>query len=506
MKKLFAIALLSILLLSCSKKIDVSAKITGGSPLERLEFVDASGVGTLPLTNIGIDKNGMYTGSFQAPKDGLYMLNIGNAEDYIYLKGGQKLNFSADLRDFNNTLKITGDAQKNNDFLKQSSEQIGKYVQGLQMEKLWESSETEFLKSAKKIYDDVNKKLEEVAKKTGADQAVLNYKKDEITASILGLMSQYEIKYPMIKQNPSFKTSKAFKDYEKDLQKDNDKLVKEQPIYRNYLLNKMSTDYQVFTSAKKSQKMPETNSALFSEYLDSRKDLSQITKDYLLAFIMAQYDINTQMEPKNAEKLNTLIDNKIKNTEVKKDLQKLMFALQGPKIGTPAPETPLVQQDGKSYNLTDLKGKPTLVVFYTSWVPYFNESNVPLLKEMSNFYKAKMNFAAINLDDTKDQFVKTSNAMMKGLPIKNLYAENGLSSKTAENWGIYSFKLPTIALIDKDGKMLKTYFNLADPALVAEMDKLTGLKAPVTNPDAQLQNNFIPPPPPATTQPNTATK
>jgi hypothetical protein len=35
------------------KKVEVKGKITGGSPLERIELIEASGVATLPLINIG---------------------------------------------------------------------------------------------------------------------------------------------------------------------------------------------------------------------------------------------------------------------------------------------------------------------------------------------------------------------------------------------------------------------------------------------------------------------
>ncbi len=48
---LFAIALFAV---SCSKKVEVKGKIAGSAPLERIEFVEASGVATLPLINMGL--------------------------------------------------------------------------------------------------------------------------------------------------------------------------------------------------------------------------------------------------------------------------------------------------------------------------------------------------------------------------------------------------------------------------------------------------------------------
>jgi hypothetical protein len=57
MKKYLLLFVIAIFVMSCSKKVEVKGKITGGSPLERIEFIEASGVATLPLINIGVNKD-----------------------------------------------------------------------------------------------------------------------------------------------------------------------------------------------------------------------------------------------------------------------------------------------------------------------------------------------------------------------------------------------------------------------------------------------------------------
>jgi len=493
MKKYFLVLLLALFAVSCSKKVEVKGKVTGGSPLERMEFIEASGVGTLPLANIGLDKDGNFSGSFEAPKSGMYLINYAGNQAFVYLKGGQEFNFTANAFNFAETIKIAGDAQKNNDFIKETQKFVSTYASKINMGGLLAKNEAEFLKEAQKIKADLEKNIDDTAKKVGPDSDVVNFKKDEVTASILGLLSQYEINHPMATQNPSFKTSQNFKDYVKSLEKDNDKLVKNQPIYRNYLLNKLSSDYQTFANNNKSNLEKSTNSELFAKFLDTRKDLSQVSKDYLLAFIMGQYDINPSLDAKGKEKIAKLIEEKIKDSNVKKDLERVLFVVSGPKIGEAVDDNGLIKQDGKAFKYADVKGKPALLMFYTSWNPYISESTVPVLKEISNFYKSKMNFVFINLDDTKDQFVKTNNALLKGLPGSNVYAEGGINSKFANKWGIYSFKMPSYILLDKDGKVAsKFFFRLGDQEMVAELDKLTGLKAPSANPNpAVLQNDLF---------------
>ena len=137
-------------------------------------------------------------------------------------------------------------------------------------------------------------------------------------------------------------------------------------------------------------------------------------------------------------------------------------------------------------------------MFYASWNPYINEGTVPVLREVVNFYKSKMNFTYVNFDDTKDQFVKTSNAMLKGIPGTNVYAENGMNSQIAKDLGIYGFKLPSFVILDKNGKVASKFFNnLGDQEMINILDKVSGLKAPTAQPEVQLQNDLLVPQGPA---------
>jgi PBP1b-binding outer membrane lipoprotein LpoB len=43
MKKYLLLFIIAVFAVSCSKKVEVKGKITGASPLERIEFIEASG-------------------------------------------------------------------------------------------------------------------------------------------------------------------------------------------------------------------------------------------------------------------------------------------------------------------------------------------------------------------------------------------------------------------------------------------------------------------------------
>ena len=217
---------------------------------------------------------------------------------------------------------------------------------------------------------------------------------------------------------------------------------------------------------------------MFSKFLDTQKDVSDKTKEYLLAAVAAQYDLREPANPKLQEVFKFL-DTKIKNSAIKSELKNLKEAIYGLEQGTDVSGLSLVKQDGSKITLADLKGKPTALVFYASWNPYITESTMPVLKEMVKFYGSKMNFAFINLDDTQDQFVKTSKAMFTGIQGNNYYATGGMKSEVAKKFAVYGFKMPSFIIIDKDGKISsKTYLNIADPALVDGLNKASGLQAP----------------------------
>ncbi len=492
MSKYFLMLLVAFVAMSCSKKVEVSGNFAGGSPLERIEFIEASGVATLPLVNMGVDSKGSFSGSFDAPKNGMYIMTYAGKQGMVYLKAGQKFNISGQADAFPAKFTVTGDAKKNNDFIQEALTQIQTYASQINVGELVTKDEATFLKEVEKVRGELEKRIDDAAKKTSPDSEAIQWKKDEMNASILGLLNQYEMNHGQSSGKVDFKVSKNFKDAEEKLKKDNDRMLKNQPIYRNYLLGKLSQEFQTYAEANNKTGM-ETSSVLFSNFLDTKKDMPQLAKDYLLAFVMSNSDINPSTTPENAIKINKIIEEKIKDAEIKKDLQRIQFVLSGPKMGEVISGAKLVKEDGSAFKLTDNKAKPALVMFYASWNPYISEATLPVLKEVNKFYQSKLDFIYVNLDDTKDQFSKTSKALLQGMSGTNAYGEGGMNSQIAKDLGIYGFKLPSFIVIDKEGKVAsKFFYNLGDPELVTILDKMTGLKAP-SAPEAKLQNDLLAP-------------
>lgn len=493
MKKYFLLLLLAFFVMSCSKKVEIKGKISGASPLERIEIIEGSGVATLPLVNMGVSSTGDFSGSFDAPKDGMYAITFGRNMNMIYLKKGQSINISGTAADFPAKFTMTGDGKNNNDFLLAAQKYFTDYTSKLNVGELITKNEAEFLKAVDKLQADLGKNIDDLAKKNSADNSVVEWKKDELNAKILGLLGAYKLNHGQATGDVAFKVSNNFNAYEKKLVSDNDKMVRELPVYRDYVLGNLNNDLQKFIQSQN----PGPDALLgdlFSKFLANRKDVSQVTKDYLLAYVIAQSDLNP-MNSAKYDQISKMIDGNIKDAEVKDGLKKLQATVMGMKNGSEIPSANLISAEGKSVSLSDLKGKPTLVTFYASWSPGLSQMTVPVLKQVVEFYKSKMNFAYIDFDDTKEQFQKTSKASFSGIAGSHFYAEGGLNSDFAKKFNIYGFKLPSFILLDKDGKVAsRPFFNLGDPEFVTVMDKLSGLKAPMV--PAQQQQMPVPAPQP----------
>ena len=317
MSKYFLMLLVAFVAMSCSKKVEVSGNFAGGSPLERIEFIEASGVATLPLVNMGVDSKGSFSGSFDAPKNGMYIMTYAGKQGMVYLKAGQKFNISGQADAFPAKFTVTGDAKKNNDFIQEALTQIQTYASQINVGELVTKDEAAFLKEVEKVRGELEKRIDDAAKKTSPDSEAIQWKKDEMNASILGLLNQYEMNHGQSSGKVDFKVTKNFKDAEEKLKKDNDRMLKNQPIYRNYLLGKLSQEFQAYAEANNKTGM-ETSSVMFSNFLDTKKDVPQLAKDYLLAFVMSNSDINPSTTPENAVKLIRLSKRKLKMLKSKK--------------------------------------------------------------------------------------------------------------------------------------------------------------------------------------------
>ncbi len=153
-------------------------------------------------------------------------------------------------------------------------------------------------------------------------------------------------------------------------------------------------------------------------------------------------------------------------------LMVLVPVAAGTDVGEPATNFTLEQVNGgKKVTLSDLKGKPTLVVFWATWCPPCRHE-IPLLKKLDREYGSKglqIVALALNYRETKDvvsKFIKENS-----LPYTVLWdADN----KTADAYSVTG--IPTAVLVDAKGVIRFRGHQLDDPVFMGLLKDFTSHK------------------------------
>jgi peroxiredoxin len=120
-----------------------------------------------------------------------------------------------------------------------------------------------------------------------------------------------------------------------------------------------------------------------------------------------------------------------------------------------APDFSLKDLQGKTFKLSSQKGKPVIIFFGTTWCPTCR-SELPFYKEIYETYsKRGLEVLYINVMEPREKVAKFVQA--NALRFKILLDENG---DAATLYGVVG--VPTLVLIDKEGKIIKVSHQTAD--------------------------------------------
>ncbi len=113
---------------------------------------------------------------------------------------------------------------------------------------------------------------------------------------------------------------------------------------------------------------------------------------------------------------------------------------------------------GKTYKLSDFKGKTVLLMFWATWCPYCKQQ-MPALSILKKLHANLDNFEIIpvSIDDTGEDDIKN---YMQSTNISNLGVYNDPNSDLLHAFGFEA--IPVLVLISKDGVILNSYSGLQD--------------------------------------------
>lgn len=130
-----------------------------------------------------------------------------------------------------------------------------------------------------------------------------------------------------------------------------------------------------------------------------------------------------------------------------------------------APDFTLTDIEGKSFQLSSLRGKIVVIDFWGSWCGWCIKG-MPEMKNYYNKYKGKLEIVGVDCRDTDAQW--KSAVKQLDLPWIHVYNPKGIGDIT----GIYAIQgFPTKCIVGKDGQLLKVVIG-EDPAFYTALDEI----------------------------------
>lgn len=142
---------------------------------------------------------------------------------------------------------------------------------------------------------------------------------------------------------------------------------------------------------------------------------------------------------------------------------------QTAKKGEEVADFELLGIDGKTYHLSDYKGKKVYLKFWASWCSICLAS-LPDTDELAK--EADSDYVVLTVVSPGQKGEQSEEAFKKwyqGLDYKNLPVILEPSGKLLESYGVRSY--PTQAFIDKEGKLVKTQPGFMDKETILQILK-----------------------------------
>jgi peroxiredoxin len=151
-----------------------------------------------------------------------------------------------------------------------------------------------------------------------------------------------------------------------------------------------------------------------------------------------------------------------------KDLKQRVEAAQKTAIGSLAPDISMPTPDGKTINLSDLRGKIVLIDFWAAWCGPCRRESPNMVKLYEEYNKHGFEIFGVSLDTEKERWTTAiEDDKLIWTQVSDLL---GWDSKAQELYGFEG--IPYTVLIDKEGKIIAK--GLRGEALAEKLEEIFG--------------------------------
>ncbi len=213
----------------------------------------------------------------------------------------------------------------------------------------------------------------------------------------------------------------------------------------NYVKSEFAQKNKTNTNIEETIK-PIIDNLLAKTDINSARGQSVLTS--VLSFITPEQFPNVYKE--NLDKAKSL------KGKVGNDLKDKIASIEGLQIGNVVPNITFDTAVKGKKSLFDVKADKKIILFWASWCPACN-AELPAVKEYyEKFKKEGGEIVAISLDSEEKAFLDAT----KDFPWYNYTELLRWDSEIAKAYGVNS--TPTIFLVDKDNKLIKTVHHISE--------------------------------------------
>jgi len=431
--------LITLAIISCKNEPEIEYAIISGT-IKNTEKTETKLYSQYTLEvekEIKLDESGNFKDTIYIEDNNLFVLMGAKGAVEMLLKKGAEINITYDAKDFENTVKITGNTANISKYLLNKDKLTSKFV--TDRTEVFKKEEADF----QKIYSDLKQAEEDLLfNYEGLSEDFKATEKRNINYNYLGNLNNYENYHSYYTKKEDFKVSDDFLKELDNLEYDKENDFLYSLSYRGLVSSK--TQEEAMEIAKRDS-IPRDIAVLKS--IANVKN--QTIKNKLL-YDEAKYGVTYT---NNLEDFYAIYKANSTNEKNNSKIEESYNSLKKLAKGNPSPQfTNYENFAGGTTSSEDLKGKYVYIDVWATWCgPCIAE--IPSLKKVEEqFHDKNIQFLSISIDKEKDHDKWKEMVADKNLGGMQLMADNNWESKFVTDYMIKG--IPRFILIDDKGNII----------------------------------------------------
>lgn len=376
----------------------------------------------------------------------IYTIRYGRRTGQIYVKPGDKIDFTTSANQFAQVMKFTGDGAAENNYLTEKFN-ADRQAKSLKV-KTYKLEEPEFIAQVEADRQQNKAAFETFCKDNEIDPFFKFIIDTEIEYEWANDRLIYPRYHAFYAQKEDFEASPVYFDFQRDLDM-NDPGKMYSPNFNSFISNYTDVEAGKILEKDDQLKLAENGLALTKFNIIDEQFKDNEIKEFLM-YNTLQTHIKYEGANGTAPLLATF-DKVCQNNNLKRDIQNKYAVWRGLEAGNPAPMFAYTDIDGQLHNMEDYKGKYIYVDVWATWCGPCKKE-LPHLEALQEAYKDndKILFTSVSIDRDKGAWERmVKNQEMKGL---QLFAENEWRASIIKDYKING--IPRFLLIDDQGKIV----------------------------------------------------